>query len=88
MSSKNAGNKSLVKANGVIAPQLYDTRKKEWDYVTGTDGAIHFADKSRSKQFYRMTGEAFPSLAEDGDVTLIINTGKVYVYYKNKWRLL
>lgn len=88
MSTRNAGNKTLVKANGVIAPQLYDTRKGEWDFVTGEDGAIHFKDMSKSKQFYRMSGEAMPATALEGDVTLIIDTGEVYVYYKNKWRLL
>lgn len=88
MSARNAGNKSLVKANGVIAPQHYDVRTQEWNYVTGEDGAIHFKDMSKSKQFYRLKGEAFPATALDGDVTLIIDTGEVYIYYKKNWRLL
>jgi len=84
----NPGNLPLKKADGVIAPQLFDERKGEWTYATGTDGAIHFADKSKSKQFYRLKGESFPATALDGDVTLIIDTGEVYVFYKKNWRLL
>lgn len=77
--------KELVKARGMVAPQYFNERTGEWEYIRGVDGAMYYIDEHRAKQFYRKKGEAKPTEAQDGDVVLEVDTGNVFVYYKKEW---
>lgn len=82
------GNKDLVRANGVVAPQYFDERTGEWEYIQGDGGAMYYVDRDKSKQFYRKSSESFPTNAKTGDVTLYVDSGDIYVFYGKEWWLI
>jgi len=85
MSRDLPGQKDLVRANGVIAPQYFDERTERWEYIQGDGGAMYYIDKDRSKQFFSKSEYGYPENARKGDVVLFVDTGKVYVYYSSEW---
>lgn len=77
----NPGSKPLVRSDGVVAPQYFNERTERWEYITGRDGAMHYTDEFRSKQFFKYDNEPFPTnQALKGDVILVMDTSEILVY--------